>query len=99
MIDEINHWTPQNSLNIFTNNLDGDPIAEEKDYQSYATIQNLVNFLSEHLQEIRNNPNQLKALDKSLKSTYKYMQDINELKKSNEIPRTWTDLNENTMFI
>jgi hypothetical protein len=70
-----------------------------KDHTSYETIDILVKFLSEHLQEIRLNQNQLKALNNSLKSAFKYMQDVEKISKSNEIPRTWKDLNENTMYL
>jgi hypothetical protein len=74
-------------------------ISSANDDRSYETIEFFLKFLSNHLQEISSNQNQLQALNKSLKSAYKYMQDVEQISTSNEIPRTWTDLNENTMYL
>lgn len=74
-------------------------ITPANDYTSYETIAIFLNFVSDHLQEIRSNQNQLEALNKSLKSGYKYMQDVQKIRNSNNIPRTWTDLNKNTIYL
>lgn len=71
---------------------------DEENDESYLKINSLVNFLSSHLQLIKENQNQLKALQRSLKSAFRYMNDIEEVSNSKEIPRTWKDTNENTLY-
>ena len=77
-------------VNIIENDLSPDQSLLEHDFENYNDIESpessndesylrinaLVHFLSIHLQVIKTNHNQLKALEKSLNPAFKYMNDI-----------------------
>jgi hypothetical protein len=73
-------------------------VNEHDESASYVDIVKLIDFLKKEADKHKHNIKQLKVMEKVLKPAFNYMNDIDLLEKSQEIPRTWKDLNENTLY-
>jgi hypothetical protein len=73
-------------------------VNEHDESASYVEIVKLIDFLKKEADQHKYNIKQLKVMEKVLKPAFNYMKDIDLLEKSQEIPRTWKDLNENTLY-
>ena len=66
--------------------------------ETYNKIINLIQFLGKEANQHQFNIQQLNVIEKNLKNAFKYKEDIEVFTKAKQIPRTWKDLNENTMY-
>lgn len=72
---------------------------DETSPQDYQQLNDFACFLKQHIEENKHNGRQLAVLRNSLTTALEYQKAVEEHKKEQFIPRTWTDLNKYTMFI
>ena len=74
-------------------------ITVQQPLSEYEKLKILLDFLSNNLEENKHNVKQLKILEESLEKAKTYQNSVSNYQKSNQIPRTWTDLNKYTRLI